>query len=440
MKEFPGNDFNEADKIVDKFKTKGFFTNQSVNLYEQKANLKNLCKHHPRRLQLFVAQHCNLKCKYCYGENNESNSKHLLMTFDVAKKAVDHLIERSGKRKDLQITFFGGEPTLNFKVIKKIVEYCKKIEIESNKKFIFELITNGILVEGEVAEFVLKHDFLLFVSLDGWREMNSFQRPSVDGIDYFDKILQNAQYLVKEARRRKSKYKVKIRANLTSRFFDVKAVADFFESFNFNLIGIGAITPLAWNPDGTPMALTQEQLNKLEEVEEKMMLQSLATRIKGGKLTTYINRVFNKRLSSLDKIHSTMGVICGIGRNTNAVDCEGNIFPCHRYVGMDSYIIGNIFDGLDYKKTMSLYKLYNENTIKNCSKCWARKLCAGACPWDVSCPDGTTCKRLESSCDRTRRWYERNLWLRKEMRKHFPERFDEKDFDKDAFNFWKWED
>jgi len=435
---FPDNDFKEADKIVDKLRSKGFFTHQPIDIVGQKSNLKKLWEHRPRRLQLFLAQHCNLKCKYCYGENNESNTKHQLMTFEVAKTAVDHLIKRAESRKDLQITFFGGEPTLNFKVMKQVVKYCKKIESKTKKSFVFELITNGILVEGEIAEFVLKHNFLLFVSLDGWREMNNFQRPSVDGKDYYDKILYNAQYLVMESRRRKSKYQVKIRTNLTSQFYDVKAVANFLESFGFKLIGIGAIMSLSWNSKTTPMALSENQLNELEKVEEKMMIQALSNKIVKKRLLPYINRRFNKRLSSLEKIRNTMGIICGIGRNTNAVDCDGNIFPCHRYVGMDSYIIGNIFDGLDSKKTTNLYMHYNDNTIKNCSHCWARKSCAGGCPWEMSHPNGTICKRLKSDCDRKKRWFEKNLWFRKEMRKYFPKRFDEKDFGKDTFNFWKW--
>ena len=133
--------------------------------------------------------------------------------------------------------------------------------------------------------------------------------------------------------------------------------------------------------------MTYEQLYELEAVQGEMLIEALAERASGKRPRPYINRLLNKTINNAKNMHTTMGVTCGIGRNTNAVDSDGNIFPCHRYVGMDKYILGNVFDGLNYEKTMGRYQEYNNNAIEMCSKCWAKNLCGGGCPWEISCPD-----------------------------------------------------
>jgi uncharacterized protein len=433
--EFSPGSFAVVDDALDKMRCSGFFSVPPIDMRYQQEQLNNLWRHRPRRLQLFVAQACNLKCKYCYAENNESNSKLKLMSDDIAFASVDYLIRRSGSRKDLLITFFGGEPTLNFSLIEKVVAYCEKRSKEYKKNFSFELITNGTLLDKEMMDFVLDRDFLLFVSIDGWRAMNNHQRPSVTGEDYFDKIIYNAQYLVNGLRERRSNLKVKIRTNLTSDYYDVKSVANFLESFGFDYIGIGAILPLSWDVDGTtPMALSNKQLSEFESMQDEMLLQALIDKAGGKRPGAYINRLLNKSIDNCKSIRSTMGITCGIGRNTNAVDTDGNIFPCHRYVGMNNYILGNVFDGLDYRKVMGKYQAYNRNAVEMCSKCWARNICAGGCPWDISRPDGNICKRPQEECERRLRGLERGLWLYKEARKLLPNIF--KDIDPKEDPYW----
>jgi uncharacterized protein len=431
-------DSGALEEVLQQFKDKGMFSAPCVT-EAQEERLEILWRHKPRRLQLFMAQQCNLKCKYCYGENNESNQRQKLMTFEVAKQSVDYLIKRSGNRPNLQVTFFGGEPTLNFEGIRKVVSYCKEVGSDLGKEFVFELITNGTLLDKEKSDFLLDNDFLLFVSIDGSREMNNFQRPSVSGKDYYDTILKNALYLVQESRRRKSKHRVKIRANLTSEFHDVGAVSNYLESFGFRLIGIGSINSLPYAPDSTPMALTEEQQDEISLEMESMLLDILEKKKRGERVGAYGNRLFNKTFSTAARTRSTMGIICGIGRNTNAVDCDGSIYPCHRYVGMEPYIIGDVFNGLNREKTMSLYRGYNEAAISQCSACWARNYCAGGCPWEVSCPDGAVCKRLKSDCNRRLKGIERGLWLRKEARKHLPKYFSDAVDLEEVFSSWKWD-
>ena len=411
------------------------------DLDSQQKNIDGLWLHKPRRLQLFLAQMCNLACRYCYAGNNGSNAKHILMNWDVAKASVDYLVRKSGNRPNLQITFFGGEPLLNFKVLKRVVQYCENVSKRSNKRFVFELITNGTLLNKEIADYVAGRDFLLFISIDGYREMHNYQRPSVDGADYYDTILTNAKYAVNKYRKLKSKKKVKIRANMTPEFHDVRRVAKYLESQGFNKIGIAAIQPMPFE-DCTPCALSEQQLDKLEGEYDEITLEALFSLENGERLSPYKRKLIYQTVSRQLKQRSTMGIICGIGRNTNAVDCKGNIFPCHRYVGMDKYIIGNVYAGLSPSKTIGLYNKYNEAALSQCSECWARNFCGGACPWIRSAPDGQIYEKRQSECNRIKKSIERGLWLDKEIREKCPKIYasvsGSQKKDDELFYSWHW--
>jgi uncharacterized protein len=261
QRKYPSLSLEEMKVTLDKLRTKGlFWTPPEFNEKAQEERIQALWQHHPCRLQLVISQSCNLSCVYCYMENNQSNARKVFMSREQAFQAVDHLIKRSGRRRSLQVTFFGGEPLLNFAVIKNVVQYCKECEQKYNKKFIFELITNGTLLDGEIADFVIENNMLLFVSLDGWKEMHNKQRPSISGKDYHETILRNAMRMDREYKKRKSKYTVKVRANLTPEFRDVKAVVDFFKSHGFTTIGISAIQDLHYSEGKTPGALSKEQM------------------------------------------------------------------------------------------------------------------------------------------------------------------------------------
>ena len=439
--EYPTATEQNIIEVLKPLESRGLFKYQPFDVSTQQKNIDGLWRHKPRRIQLFLAQSCNLACRYCYAENNKSNAKHVLMSWDVAKAAVDYLVKKSGGRRNLQVTFFGGEPLLNLKVLKQVVEYCQNIKKQSNKTFIFELICNGTLLNKEVADYVAERDFLLFISIDGYREMHNYQRPSVDGTDYYDTILENAKYVVNKYKQLKSKHKVKIRANMTPKFHDVRKVAKCLESQGFNKIGIAAIQPLPFG-DCTPCALSEEQLDNLDKKLEVVVLKALSRMENGKKLSPYAGRLVYQTMTRQLKQHSTMGIICGIGRNTSAVDCKGNIFPCHRYVGLDKYILGNIYGGLSPSKTVGLYNKYNEKSLLQCSECWAKNFCGGGCPWERSDPDGDICEKPNSMCDRIKKSVERGLWLDKEIRKRCPDRYaainrSQKKDDK-LFDFWRW--
>ena len=406
-------DFTKKDglEIIDTLKKQGFFKYKKIDKLEQEKLIQNLWSHHPNRIQLFLSQKCNLKCIYCYGENNQSNTKNRLMSFETAKTAIEYFIKKSGNRKELQVTYFGGEPLLNYKVLKDITEYCKSIENKYNKKFTFELITNGTLLTKPICDYLIENDFLLFVSLDGWREMNNYQRPAKDGKDYFDTILKNAKYLVENYRKNKSKKRIKVRANLTDKFYDLKKTVKFLENEGFDMIGIAGIQNLVYC-DETAGALNEKQERELTKQSQTLLKEALKIIEKKQRLTPYIKRMLNKNQSGLNDSHNLLGIRCGICRNTSAVDVDGNIFPCHRYVGLEKYITGNIYDGMDYDKTVGLYRKYNETALEYCADCWMRDICGGPCPWEVSSPDGKIWKQNKKWCKKVEKGFEFSLWLK----------------------------
>jgi uncharacterized protein len=415
---------DEMKATLEQLKAKGLFTKPpDFDEKTQEERIQELWLHHPYRLQLVIAQCCNLACVYCYMENNQSNARKSLMSTEQAFQAVDHLIERSGRRRNLQVTFFGGEPLLNFQRIKDVVRYCKDVEQKHNKKFMFELITNGTLLDGEIADFVIENDMLLFISLDGWREMHNKQRPSINGTDYHHKILSNAERMDREHKKGKLTNPVKVRANLTPEFHNVKSVVNFFQSHGFTTIGISAIQDLPYSEGKTPGALSRQQMEELETASNETLTEGFEQVKRGRYAGPYATKMLRKMVYSLSQYHNTMGIRCGVGRNTNAADVDGNIYPCHRYVNMEKYILGNTKTGMDEEKTKAYYRKLTESTRRTCSKCWIRHFCAGGCPWERSAPDGTICDPINSECDNRRRGVERALWIRKELRKANPRLF-----------------
>lgn len=355
------------------------------------------------------------------------------MSWSIAKSAVDYLVWCSGRRRDIQITFFGGEPLLNYKVIQQTVDYCQKLEKNGDKKFLFELITNGTLLTKDVTDYIAENNFILFVSLDGWHEMHNENRPSLDGIDRFDSILENAIYADRVFSEKKLP-KVKVRANLTPNFRDVKKVADYLESKGFTYIGIGTIEPLP-HGDNCGMCLSEEQLDELSEDQTNMMLSTIDKLKNNENVGAYIGRNVRKTLKSM-KQHTIPGVICGVCRNTTIVDNRGFLYPCHRYAGMEKYRVGDIFHGNDKKLVHEFYRNIAERVVRDCSKCWIRDYCAGGCPWYLSDKNGVIHKPSEGSCNRRRRMMERSLWMRKELLANRPDLFEQEV--PDALATWQW--
>ena len=346
------------------------------------------------------------------------------MPFEVARKAVDYLVWRSGDRPNLQVTFFGGEPLLNFETIKQVVEYCRRIEAAGAKKFVFELCTNATLMDERVTDFLVRERFLLFMSIDGWREMHNYNRPSMEKDDLYDTIVGNAKYAY-AAYRAAGLGSPKVRANLTGRFRDVAAVGRYLESLGFDYVEVGSIEPLP-HGDPSPSALTEDQADELQRDVERLVDDACSKYEAGLTLGAHEGRVFNQHTERPQRL-PTVGVTCGIGRNTLVVDNKGGLFPCHRYEGMDAYKLGHVTSGLDRETTMSYYRRINRHATAHCDDCWIRDYCGGGCVWLLSAKNGHIADPTERECALRRRAMETSLWVRARLRKTFPIDIDQRD-------------
>ncbi|QJE96941.1 radical SAM/SPASM domain-containing protein [Luteolibacter luteus] len=418
--EIGGELYAGARDVLLEMSSSGMLRYDPVNVQRQEAELNALWRHKPRRIQLLMAQGCNLGCRYCYAWRNGSNQKETLMGFDVAKRSVDFLVERSGQRPNLQVTFFGGEPLLNKEVLFQVVDYCRALETTTDKRFVFEIITNGTLLTQELVEYLVREKFLLMISMDGWKEMHNYNRPSLDGTDQHEHILAIAQY----ANRRYEEAglgRVKVRANLTKQYHDGPAVTKYLLDQGFSHIGVASIEPL---PTGirAPGAMTDAQIDEAAAGYRERANEALEVLERGGTPTRLQWRSISPYLEP-PKPASVRGITCGAGRNTAIVDNKGYIFPCHRYEGMENYIIGNVFSGMDYEKTMGYYRKMNRNAMARCHSCWIRDYCSGGCAWLLAKENGEIADPSEHECDRRRQSMETALYVRARLRTLRPEFF-----------------
>jgi uncharacterized protein len=406
-------DSGELLDLVRSLQGRGFFRYIPVDHAEQRKLIEGLWRHKPRRIQLLMAQSCNLGCRYCYAWRNGSNQRNVLMSWPVAKRAVDFLVARSGKRPNLMLTFFGGEPLLNYTTIRQVVEYCESIKEQFGKTFSYELVTNGTLLTQEVAEFLAEHQFLLMISIDGWREMHEYNRPALRKGGDYDAILANALHVLKIYQER-GLPEIKVRANLTDKFHESDKVRQFLHSLGFTKVGISPIEPLS-HGDRSPSAMTDDQVEEMMLKEYAADLASLDRLAQGERLSS-AEGFRLRRLSQPMTPVLLKGLACGVNRNTAVVDTKGNIYPCHRYEGMENYIVGNVFTGMDREKTIGYYFKVNGNATNRCHSCWIRDYCAGGCAWLLSAKDGNLVDPTPQECDRRRRAMEQGLFLRSKLR------------------------
>jgi uncharacterized protein len=422
----------EIWSVLEKLRARGFFRFSQVNLADQEFMIRKLWFHKPRRLQLLMAQGCNLGCRYCYAWRNGSNQLSTLMPWSTAKQAIDYLVKRSAHRKDIQITFFGGEPLLNWDVLVQCVEYAKAVGLETGKSFTFEVITNGTLLTKERAHFLADNQFMLMVSIDGWKEMHDYNRPTLGGPSTYDTIVENALY-VNNLYKSRGMRPIKVRANMTNRFHDFYKVGNHLKSLGFDRVAVAPIEPLS-HGDQSPSSLTEAQMDGLCETSYRTALD-IIDRLSAGEPLTDFERQTISGFAEDRTPNALKGIICGIGRNTQCVDNKGNIYPCHRYEGMESFIIGNVFTGHDEEKTMRYYRMVNGNATNRCHSCWIRDYCSGGCAWLLSTKGGAIVDPTLSECDRRRRSFEYGLHVRSRLREAAPKLFENAAVNIDQWDF-----
>ena len=340
-----------------------------------------------KALCLHIAHTCNLNCSYCFASQGKYHGDRALMSFEVGKRALDFLVEHSGSRHNLEVDFFGGEPLMNFDVVKQLVAYARSIEKEKDKHFRFTLTTNGVLIDDDVIDFVNREMSNVVLSLDGRKEVHDRYRVDYAGNGSWEKIVPKFQKLV-AAREGKNYYMRGTFTHANPDFLeDIKTMLDLgFSELSMEPVVAAAGDPAALTE--SDKAIVMEQYEKLAE----MMLQ----RDKEGKPFTFYHYMIDlkggpciyKRISG-----------CGSGTEYMAVTPWGDLYPCHQFVGEEKFKLGDIWNGVSNHAIQEEFASCNVYAREECRDCWARLYCSGGCAANAYHATGSVRGVYQQGCD-----------------------------------------
>ena len=340
-----------------------------------------------KALCLHIAHTCNLNCSYCFASQGKYHGERALMSYEVGKRALDFLIENSGSRRNLEVDFFGGEPLMNFDVVKRLVEYARSIEKEKGKNFRFTLTTNGMLVDDDVIDFADREMSNVVLSLDGRKEVHDRYRVDYAGNGSWDKIVPKFQRFV-EARGGKNYYMRGTFTHANPDFLeDIKTMLDL----GFSELSMEPVVAAA----GDPAALTEADkpivMKQYEQLAELML-----ERDKEGKPFTFYHYMIDlkggpciyKRISG-----------CGSGTEYMAVTPWGDLYPCHQFVGDEKFKLGDIWHGVDNTAVQDEFASCNVYAREECRDCWAKLYCSGGCAANAYHSTGSVKGIYKYGCD-----------------------------------------
>lgn len=320
-----------------------------------------------KALCLHIAHDCNLACRYCFAEEGEYHGHRELMSYEVGKQALDFLIANSGARKNLEVDFFGGEPLMNWQVVKDLVKYGREQEKLHNKKFRFTLTTNGVLLNEEVMEFVNQEMSNVVLSIDGRKSVHDHMRPFPKGAGSYDLILPKFQKLA-ESRNQERYY---VRGTFTHYNLDFAQDVLHLADLGFKQI---SVEPVVAQPE-EPYAIREEDIPRICQ-EYDTLAREMVVREKEGRGFNFFHFMIDltggpcvyKRLSG-----------CGSGTEYLAVTPWGDLYPCHQFVGEEKYKMGDVFHGLQTENVREEFAGCNVYTKEACQNCFARFYCSGGC-------------------------------------------------------------
>ena len=330
-----------------------------IDFKKRQTVVKALCLH--------IAHDCNLACKYCFAEEGEYHGRRALMSFEVGKKALDFLIANSGNRINLEVDFFGGEPLMNWNVVKQLVEYGRSQEKEHNKKFRFTLTTNGVLLNDEIMEFCNREMSNVVLSLDGRPEVNDRMRPFRNGKGSYELIVPKFQKFAK-SRGEKDYF---VRGTFTRNNLDFGNDVLHYADLGFEKL---SMEPVVAAPE-EPYSIREEDLPQIMD-EYDRLAKEFVKRQKEGRGFKFFHFMLDlsqgpcvaKRLSG-----------CGSGTEYLAVTPWGDLYPCHQFVGNEEFLLGNVDTGVVNTKVRDEFKLCNVYAKEKCKNCFARFYCSGGC-------------------------------------------------------------
>lgn len=350
---------------------------------KRKTVVKALCVH--------IAHDCNLACKYCFAEEGEYHGRRALMSYEVGKKALDFLIANSGNRHNLEVDFFGGEPLMNWQVVKDLVAYGREQEKIHNKHFRFTLTTNGVLLNDEVQDFVNKEMDNVVLSLDGRKEINDQMRPFRNGTGSYDLIVPKFQKLA-ESRNQEKYY---IRGTFTRNNLDFSKDILHFADLGFKQMSIEPVV----GEESDPYAIREEDVPIIKEEYDKLA-KIMIEREKEGKGFNFFHFMIDldggpcvaKRLSG-----------CGSGTEYLAVTPWGDLYPCHQFVGQEEFLMGNVDDGIVRPEIADNFRSCNVYSKDKCRDCFAKFYCSGGCMANSYNFHGTIHDTYDIGCEMQRK-------------------------------------
>ncbi|MBE6867966.1 MAG: thioether cross-link-forming SCIFF peptide maturase [Ruminococcus sp.] len=361
---YPAQDIKECyEEIVSLYNDKILYSDDDYEKYALVAvasPIKAMCLH--------ISHDCNLRCKYCFASTGDFGVGRKLMDLETAKRAIDFLIEKSGDRKFLEVDFFGGEPSLNFDVVMQTVEYARSREAETGKTFRFTTTTNGMHLTDEMIDFINKEMYNVVLSIDGRKEVNDRMRVRVDGTGCYDLITKNFKRLVDKRPNDKDWY---VRGTYTKYNLDFSEDVVHLRDLGFEQISVEPVMADAKEP----YAITEADLPRIFK-EYEVLAEKIKKIREEGKFINFFHFMLD-----LDQgpcaIKRLRG--CGCGNEYVAITPDGDIYPCHQFVGIDEYKMGSLYDGsfnLEMKDEFAKAHVYNK---PECKKCWAKFYCSGGC-------------------------------------------------------------
>ena len=359
----------------------------SVDKYEKLAysykNESNVIK----ALCLHVAHTCNLNCSYCFASQGKYQGHRALMSYEVGKQAFDFLIANSGTRRNLEVDFFGGEPLMNWDVVKRLVEYARSIEKDAGKNFRFTLTTNGVLIDDEVIDFCNREMSNVVLSLDGRPEINDHFRVDHEGRGSYSTIVPKFKHFV-EKRGGRDYY---MRGTFTHN--NVDFTNDIFHMADLGFTEL-SMEPVVCPPDD-PYALTEEDLPKLFEQYEILAKEMIRRKRAGNGFTFYHYMLDLKNGPCIYKRITG----CGSGTEYMAVTSWGDLYPCHQFVGDTKYLLGDIWKGVTNREIQDSFRSCNAYAREECRDCWAKMYCSGGCAANAYHATGSINGVYEYGCE-----------------------------------------
>ena len=352
-----------------------------------------------KALCLHVAHTCNLNCAYCFASQGKYNGERAVMSFEVGKQALDFLVEHSGKRHNLEVDFFGGEPLMNFQVVKDLVAYARSIEKEAGKNFRFTLTTNGMLIDDEVIDFANREMSNVVLSLDGRNEVHDRYRVDYAGNGSWERIVPKFQKLVRERGGR----------NYYMRGTFTHHNPDFLQDIR-QMLDLGftelSMEPVVCAPDD-PTALTEEDRRIVLDQYEKLA-ELMLEREREGRPFTFYHYMID--LSGGPCIYKRISG-CGSGTEYMAVTPWGDLYPCHQFVGDEHFRLGDIWHGLDNPEVQKEFASCNVYAKPECRDCWAKLYCSGGCAANAFHATGSITGVYEAGCELFRKRMECAIML-----------------------------